>query len=77
MRKPKSGFYCTEFVVWHVWVVMCGSCWECRTTVKRGDQPRRKFIGEITEVVVIQGESKKAEKTNDRTMGTFAYKGQV
>lgn len=51
---------------------------ECRTRArKRGHQPKKKLIVETTEMGVIQGENKEAEKTKDKTMGTFAYKGQI
>lgn len=47
--------------------------WECRTREDQG-----KLIAKISEMDIIQEESKEQRKLmTDKTMGRFAYKGQV
>lgn len=45
----------------------------CRTE----GTPKEKLIVETTEMDEIQGEQKGRENERQKTMGTFAYKGQV
>lgn len=47
--------------------------WGCRTE----GTPKEKLIVETTEMDEIQGEQKGRENERQKTMGTFAYKGQA